>query len=82
LINNYWWVSTSELPLPRDDGESQVRLFNCVFRFKSFGGGKVLGHGAPDGQVEDEDEDLFYGVGRCMHAFILIACMGPNKTIL
>lgn len=29
----------------------------------------------------DEDKDLFHGVERCMHTFILIACMGPNRTI-
>jgi hypothetical protein len=33
-------------------------------------------------EVGNKDEDLFHGVERCMHAFILIACMGPNRTIL
>jgi hypothetical protein len=33
-------------------------------------------------EVGNKDEDLFHGVERCMHAFILMACMGPNRTIL
>ena len=32
--------------------------------------------------VADEDEDLLHGVERCMYAFIPIACMDPNKTVL
>ena len=32
-------------------------------------------------KVDGEDEDLFHGVERCMHTFILIACV-PNNAIM